>query len=72
MMTEEIKNILIGAKTEIQQLRRANEILGAKVEMIELFAMVLHTQPAQPGGTMTPDIVHRIHKELDKQLDEKK
>ena len=38
--------LLNKAQDEILLLRRQNEILSAKVEVLELFACVLHTAPA--------------------------
>ena len=41
-----LEELLNNAVYEIHDLRRRNELLGAKVEMIDLFACVLHTQAA--------------------------
>lgn len=38
-----MKHLLNAAADEITILRRQNEILNAKVEVMELFACVLHT-----------------------------
>ena len=62
-MTEE-ENVLRDAANTISQLRRQNEILSAKVEMIDLFACVLHTKPAMRSEGFEVDIVHRIEKLL--------
>jgi hypothetical protein len=56
------KELLIEAAHEIKQLRRVNEILSAKVDMIELFDRVLHTQPAYKSQAMSEDIVWKINK----------
>lgn len=61
----ETERLLRMAALEIKQLRRANEVLGAKVEMIDLFAMVLHTKPAYQGGGMSEDIVWAIERKLE-------
>jgi hypothetical protein len=45
----ELKQLLLDAIHEIHSLRHANQILSAKVEMIELFECVLHTQPVRRG-----------------------
>lgn len=59
------KELLSRAQNEIAGLRRENEILRAKVEMIDLFACVLHTQAAQHGGgAMHPDILYELQKKL--------
>lgn len=61
MNIDQTINVLQEAKHEISQLRRQNEILSAKVEVMNLFATVLHTQPAYPGGQcMSVDIKHSI------------
>jgi len=55
--------ILNEAKHEITSLRRQNEILRAKVEVMDLFACVLHTQPAQHVQGMCVDIAWQLEKE---------
>ena len=55
--------ILNEAKHEITSLRRQNEILRAKVEVMDLFACVLHTQPAMREQGMTVDIAWQLEKE---------
>lgn len=47
-MTKPIEDMLKCAAEEIRSLRRRNELLQAKVDMIALFEMVLHTKPAEP------------------------
>lgn len=42
-------NLMAEAQNEINQLRRRNEILSAKVEVMDAFMCVLHTSPAQRG-----------------------
>jgi hypothetical protein len=55
-----MKHLLNEARDEIVRLRRANEILGAKVEMIELFACVLHTTPARASVGMGEDVAWKL------------
>lgn len=57
--------LLTEAAQEIRQLRQKNEILNAKVEVMELFACVLHTSPAQHIRVMAIDIVHQLEKEAE-------
>lgn len=57
-----MKQLLIDARNEIQQLRRQNEILRAKVEMVDLFACVLHTKPAEKTQAMAPDVAWQLDK----------
>lgn len=56
----EIKELLTQAKHQIISLRRRNEILEAKVEVMNLFGTVLHTQPAYVQQGAEVDIVWRI------------
>jgi hypothetical protein len=58
--------ILTEATHEIHRLRRQNEILNAKVEVMELFACVLHTSPAQHGNCMAVDIAWQMEKEAER------
>ena len=60
-----MKNLLLSAKNEIVSLRRRNEILSAKVEMIDLFACILHTKPATPNCGAGIDIVPELAKKLE-------
>lgn len=59
-----MKDLLIQAASEIRQLRRANEILAAKVEMIDLFACVLHTRPATHSVGAAVDVAWLLDKEI--------
>lgn len=60
-----LKELLTSAVHEIQGLRRRNEILNAKVEVMELFACVLHTTPAQHSQSMSPDVAWALQKKID-------
>lgn len=64
MMDDETKHILISAASEIRQLRQANAILGAKVEMIDLFACVLHSKAAQRTEGAAIDVAWQIDRLL--------
>jgi hypothetical protein len=50
MKEMELKQLLIKSKSEIDDLRRRNEVLSAKVEVMDLFACVLNTMPARGVG----------------------
>lgn len=63
-MDQETENLLRAAASEIRQLRQSNAILGAKVEMIDLFATVLHSNPAQRSQGMGEDIAWRIDRHI--------
>jgi len=59
-----LEQTLHEAKQTILQLRRTNEILSAKVEVMNLFATVLHTQPAYNSQSMSPDVCWEIDNRL--------
>ena len=60
-----MKNLLTKAREEILSLRRTNEVLAAKVEMIDLFACVLHTQPAVHNQGMAEDVAWELQEKID-------
>lgn len=60
MSDVELRNAAEHAAEEIRQLRRTNEIYAAKVEMIELFACLLHTTPARRAEGQKEDIAWRL------------
>ena len=59
------KQLLIDARDEINRLRRTNEILEAKVEMIDLFACVLNTKAAHRPNGATEDVVWHLDNAID-------
>lgn len=60
----DMKDLLEEAREEIIHLRRRNEILSAKVEMIDLFACVLNTRPWEPRETVGEDIAWKLQKKI--------
>ena len=58
----ELENILTNAREDILALRRERDILRAKVEVMDLFACVLHTEPAYKPETMGEDVVWKLDK----------
>lgn len=68
-MTEE-QRLLMQASEEIRGLRRENEILRAKVGVMEFFQVVLHTSPAYPSQGMGEDVVWKMQKRLDEIAEE--
>ena len=62
----ELKHLLRDAKNTIEHLRHDNEILRAKVEMIDLFACVLHTQAAHRSEGGSIDVAWELQKMLNK------
>ena len=65
-----MKNLLDDARREIIRLRRDNEILHAKVEVMDLFACVLHTQAANRSEGAAPDVAWALQQAID-ELSEK-
>jgi hypothetical protein len=61
----EMKHLLIEAKSEIERLRRHNEILGAKVEVMNLFGTLLHTYPSGGEGAMCADIAWSLQRGIE-------
>jgi hypothetical protein len=59
-----MKQLLIDAKSEILALRRKNEILQAKVEVMDLFSLVLHTRPAYSEHGAVVDVAWQLQKEI--------
>lgn len=58
----EIAQLMTNAAHEIRDLRRRNEVLAAKVEMIDLFAPVFRTRPDFPSVGMSLDVVWELDK----------
>ncbi len=62
---DRLKDLLSNAMHEIRDLRRRNEILNAKVEVMDLFACVLHTTPASRSQGAAPDVAWLLQKKID-------
>lgn len=63
------RELLNAARQEIAQLRYANEILGAKVETMDLFRMALCASTERRGEGFGEDVHWQLTKRLD-ELDE--
>lgn len=59
-MDDVTRRLLTDAMEEIRHLRRVNEVLGAKVEMIDLFKTVLHTRPDYDRRGYGEDVAWKI------------
>lgn len=59
-----MRHLLNDAKHEIVSLRRENEILRAKCEVMDLFACVLHATPADRSQGMSSDVAWALEKEI--------
>lgn len=64
MNDHEMSALLLQAHTEIVNLRRANELLRARVDTMDLFATVLFTQPYQVSQGMAEDVAWKLRKAM--------
>ena len=62
MNGENVKHLLQQAAQEIESLRRQNELLQAKVEVVNIFGVALLGPRPQSG--MSPDVVWALRKEI--------
>lgn len=58
------RHLLLRAIDEIAQLRAANQILGAKVEVMEIFRDAIHG-PERGCNVMTGDLVWSLRERAD-------
>jgi hypothetical protein len=68
----ELDYLLLQAKTEIQSLRRANEVLSAKVQVMDLFAATLFGHPMQHSVGMGEDIAWKIEQYFNRRAEQAK
>ena len=61
-----IENLLEQTAEEITTLRRQNEVLAAKVEMIDLFAAVLFAQPPARIFGEGEDVAAKLRAEVER------
>jgi len=66
------EELMRGAAAEIRQLRRDNELLRAKVDMVELFATVLYTKPAMPSHGESVDVAWALDKAAGEEAEREK
>ena len=59
-----MKHLLQDARSEILQLRRENELLRAKQEMVDLFATVLYSKPYAPSQGMGEDVAWKLERAI--------
>lgn len=64
-MNENAKAVARAAADEIRALRRQNEVLAAKVHMIEFFESVLHTRPAMASQPYAEDVAWKLDQIVD-------
>lgn len=63
---EDEEQMLREAVNEIRSLRRQNELMSARLEVFDSMMAVLHTQIATKSQGMSPDLVWKIEKYLDR------
>lgn len=63
MTTEQ--NMLQRALGEIQQLRRQNELMSARLGMYDQMMLLFTSQPAYQGMAVSPDIAWEIQRHLE-------
>jgi len=61
---KELSQLLGDAEREIRDLRRRNEILAAKVEVMDSFMCVLHTSPAQHSQPASIDVAWQLQRKI--------
>jgi hypothetical protein len=66
-MNLETKVLLKKAASEIEALRRDNEVMAAKVQVMDLFGAALFAIPYDPPQGMAEDIVWRIRCALEEE-----
>lgn len=59
------KGLMLRAIDEIQQLRRTNEVLSAKVEVMELFGLLFRAAPNYGNNCVTEDIAWAMQRRID-------
>lgn len=61
--SREDANLMRDAAADIEQLRRRNEILEARVEVMDLFAWVLGSKPPEPQSVgMAVDVADKLRR----------
>lgn len=58
----EVERLMLDAAVEIESMRRRMDVLQAKVDMIDLFELVLKTQPRSVGQGMGVDIAWSLRR----------
>lgn len=62
---ESLKHLLVSASHEIQDLRRRNALLQAKVDGFEMASQMLNAQIRVESQGMSIDIVWELQREID-------
>jgi hypothetical protein len=63
--------LLKQSASTIRQLRRENELMGARLEVYDQMMRLFHTLPVQQYRGMSPDITYDIDKFLESKLSER-
>ena len=59
-----MKQLLIAAKIEIEELRRHNDRMTSQLAIVNVFAAALGLEPDSPP--VKPDVVWELQKEIDR------
>jgi len=62
---EKHKELLRRCVVEIRTLRSENQIMSARLEMFDAIMALLHTEIAQKGEAMSPDLTFEIESLLE-------
>jgi hypothetical protein len=62
--------LLEEARHEIVSLRRANQVLGAKMEVVELFGRIFEAQAPRRGYGESIDVAWKIEQELKRRAEQ--
>ena len=65
MKNEQIIEILNDAKHEIETLRHQNEMLVAKVKVMDNFMQILNTELARKAQDFSPDVCFGVERVID-------
>lgn len=60
-----MEDLLLTAAAEIRELRRRNELLAAKVDVMDLFRCVLFTQPSLTSYGESEDIAWKLDQKVE-------
>jgi hypothetical protein len=63
-MSTELEHIIQHAVSDLRSLRHENEILRAKVDVMDLFAAMFFAEAPRRGGMMAPDVVWKLERHL--------
>lgn len=69
-MKQDLINTIKESQHTIRDLRRTNEVLGAKVEVFESMMLLFTSQPNFRNQQLSPDVVYALDKHVEELEDE--